>query len=94
MLELIWSALPEAGELSFMAPTAAESAALHETAGLVDFSQRSLIELRGDDRTKFLHSFCTNDIRRLEAGSGCEAFVLNAQERSSGMCWCFAIPTH
>jgi folate-binding protein YgfZ len=53
--------------------------ALTAGAGLVDFSDRTLVELTGDDRAKFLHSFCTNDVVKLAAGTGCEAFLLNVQ---------------
>lgn len=51
---------------------------------LVDFSQRTQIELRGPDRATFLHNFCTNDVRHLTPGGGCEAFVLNAQGKILG----------
>lgn len=51
---------------------------------LVDFSQRTQISLRGADRAGFLHNFCTNDVRRLAPGAGCEAFVLNAQGKILG----------
>jgi tRNA-modifying protein YgfZ len=39
------------------------------------------IELTGRDRTKFLHNLCTQDIKGLEPGHGCEAFLTNAQGR-------------
>src|SRR5437660_1325413 len=48
-------------------------------AGLVDFSDRTQVELSGDDRVSFLHNFCTNDIRKLPAGAGCEAFITTVQ---------------
>lgn len=35
--------------------------------------------MAGNDRAKFLHNFCTNDIRNLKAGQGCEAFITNVQ---------------
>src|SRR6185369_2916609 len=54
-------------------------AALTASAGLVDFNDRTQIELIGDDRAAFLHNFTTNDIRSLKAGEGCEAFVLDAR---------------
>ena len=44
-------------------------------AGVVDFSQRSHLELTGDDRVKFLQNFCTNDLLPLQPGQGCEAFL-------------------
>lgn len=43
---------------------------------LVDWTQ---IDLTGRDRAKFLHNFCTNDVRTLAVGTGCEAFVTNVQ---------------
>jgi len=49
--------------------------ALLHGAGLVDFSDRTLVEISGEDRASFLHNFCTNDIRKLPAGAGCEAFL-------------------
>ena len=66
--------------------------ALSEGAGLVDFSDRSLVELRGDDRATFLHNFCTADIRKLAPGAGCEAFVLNAQGKILGHVLVFSEP--
>ncbi len=61
-------------------------------AGLVDFSGRTQIELRGDDRAKFLHSFCTNEVRRLPVGAGCEAFILNVQGKILGHVLVFCGP--
>ncbi len=40
---------------------------------------RTQIELTGADRASFLHNLCTNDLRKLPNGSGCEAMFLNAQ---------------
>lgn len=37
------------------------------------------IELTGRDRAKFLHNFCTQEIRGLVAGQGAEAFVTSLQ---------------
>ena len=37
-----------------------------------DVSDRVQIEVTGRDRVKFLHSFCTNDIKKLLPGQGCE----------------------
>lgn len=56
-----------------------EYRALHEAAAVVDLADRTQIELCGADRVKFLHGLCTNDIRRLEPGQGCEAFFLDAR---------------
>ena len=57
----------------------AEYQALTAGVGLVDFTERTQIELVGADRQTFLHNLCTNDVRRLTPGSGCEAFLCNAQ---------------
>lgn len=56
--------------------------ALLHGAGLHDLTGRSQIELRGGDRARFLHSFCTNDIQKLPAGAGCEAFLTSHQGRT------------
>lgn len=57
----------------------AEYQALTARAGIVDVGARTQIEILGADRITFLHSFCTNDIKKLEPGQGCEAFLCNAK---------------
>jgi folate-binding protein YgfZ len=42
------------------------------------------IELTGADRATFLQNMCTNDIRRLEPGQSCEAFLTSAQGKTVG----------
>jgi len=42
----------------------------------------TVIEIAGDDRQAFLHNFCTNEIKGLEAGHACEAFVLNGKGKT------------
>jgi folate-binding protein YgfZ len=44
-----------------------------------DLSSRGHIELTGLDRQKLLHNFCTNDVRSLTPGTGCEAFLTTVQ---------------
>jgi folate-binding protein YgfZ len=51
----------------------AEHAALHETAGVIDFSFRSRLCLTGADRVRFLHGQITNDVKKLQFGEGCYA---------------------
>jgi folate-binding Fe-S cluster repair protein YgfZ len=46
---------------------------------LIDLSGWTQIEIRGNDRVKFLHNFCTNDIRGLARDCGCEAFITSVQ---------------
>ncbi len=65
----------------------AEYAAAREAAALFDWTDHGLIELTGSDRVQFLHNFCTNDVKRLQVGSGCEAFVTNVKGRILGHLW-------
>ena len=46
---------------------------------MIDLSGWTQIEITGNDRVKFLHNFCTNDIRGLAEGAGCEAFITSVQ---------------
>jgi folate-binding protein YgfZ len=57
-----------------------------------DLSDRTQIELTGADRAKFLHGFCTNDIKGLQPGQGCEAFLTNIKGRVLGHIFVFASP--
>ena len=59
----------------------AEYEALSEDVGLLDLSHSGIFELRGDDRTRFLHGMVTNDIKSLEPGKGCYAAFLTPQGR-------------
>ncbi len=63
---------------------ATEYVAACKTIALFDLTDRTSIELRGDDRQSFLHNFCTNDIKRLSPGEGCEAFLTNIKGRILG----------
>jgi folate-binding protein YgfZ len=75
-----------------MSDIAGDYDALTAGAGLVELSNRTQVEVVGDDRAKFLHNMCTNDIRRLESGKGCEAFFLNAKGHILGFGYVFAGP--
>ena len=50
---------------------------------------RTVIEVRGNDRTQFLQSFCTNDVKKLAHGQGCEAFVTSHQGKTLGHVFIF-----
>src|SRR5215510_2341626 len=65
-------------------------AALAGGAGVVDFTSRTQLELTGADRASFLHNLCTNSVRDLAPGSGCEAFVLNVKGHIVGHVFIFA----
>ncbi len=64
--------------------------ALTQGVGLADVSSRSRVELIGADRVSFLHSFCTADIKGLQVGQGCEAFLTNHQGKTAGHGFVFA----
>ena len=55
--------------------------ALRHTAGWLDLSSRGRIVARGRDRARLLHSLASNDIKKLNPGAGCYAFLLNPQGR-------------
>ncbi|MEX1231426.1 MAG: glycine cleavage T C-terminal barrel domain-containing protein [Planctomycetaceae bacterium] len=52
--------------------------------------RRSQIELTGRDRAKFLHNFCTQEIKQLAVGAACEAFITNVKGRILGHVFVFA----
>ncbi len=58
--------------------------ALQNGCGVVRLDNWSSITLTGSDRQKFLHNFCTNDIKRLPPGNACEAFFLNVKGKIVG----------
>src|SRR4051794_17922454 len=53
-------------------------------AGLAELPGRTIIAVSGSDRTQFLQSFTTNDIKKLAAGGGCEVFVTSPQGKTLG----------
>ena len=56
-----------------------EDLILRNKVGLLDLSYLGIIELRGKDRSRFLHGMVTNDIKNLQVGRGCYALMLNPQ---------------
>jgi tRNA-modifying protein YgfZ len=66
--------------------------ALTAHAGLVDLGHRTQIELSGADRSTFLHNLCTQEIRKLPAGAGCEAFLTTVQGKTLAHVFVFATP--
>ncbi len=51
---------------------------------LIDRTDRVRLEVSGPDRAKFLHNLTTNDVKRLAAGQGIEAFVTSPQGKTLG----------
>ena len=66
------------------AELAAQYQALVGHAAVVELGRRTQIEFRGGDRASFLHNLSTNEIRKLAAGSGCEAFFTSVQGKTLG----------
>jgi folate-binding protein YgfZ len=66
--------------------------ALTEDAGLVDLGHRTQIELRGADRATFLHNLCTQEIRKLTIGAGCETFLTSVQGKTLAHVFVFGTP--
>ena len=68
--------------------TAAETRSLLDTAihraAVIPLPGRTHLEITGADRAAFLHNFCTNHIKGLSVGQGCEAFVTNIKGRILG----------
>ena len=52
---------------------------LTDGCGFVSLDGWSVATLTGADRHKFLHNTCTNDITKLAAGQGCEAFCTDVK---------------
>jgi tRNA-modifying protein YgfZ len=63
---------------------ATEFKRMADHAGLVDRSDRVRLDIFGPDRAKFLHNLTTNEVKRLPAGRGCEAFITSLQGRIIG----------
>ena len=65
---------------------------LVQAVGVVELSARTQIEFTGNDRSSFLHNFCTNSVRDLAPGSGREAFVLDSKGHVLGHILLFVTP--
>jgi folate-binding protein YgfZ len=71
-------------------PTREESSigyhAAIKSAALFDRSSSGKIEVRGPEAPEFLHNLCTNDVKNLPLGGGCEAFFCNERARALFHC--------
>lgn len=56
---------------------AAEYDAVRRHVGVIDRSDRGLIEVTGRDRASFLHALLSNEIKALTPGQGCAATLLD-----------------
>lgn len=66
--------------------------AARQGAALFEIPSAIHLTLAGKDRQKFLHNFCTNDVRGLTTGTGCEAFITNVQGKVLGHVFIHALP--
>jgi tRNA-modifying protein YgfZ len=51
-------------------------------AGVVRLRDWSTVRVAGADRASFLHNMCTNDVKRLAVGEGCEAFFTDVKGKT------------
>lgn len=58
-----------------------EYQAAQENAVFFDLCSRSKVALSGRDAITFLQNLCTNDIKELQPGFGCETFLTTAKAR-------------
>lgn len=65
---------------------------LTQGAGYCVLPGRTQIELTGNDRSRFLHGLCTNDIQQLQPQTGCEAFLTNVQGKVAGYVYVYCNP--
>ena len=56
---------------------AAEYRAVRTSVGVIDRSDRGVIEVTGRDRVAFLHALLSNDVKALGPGQGCAAALLD-----------------
>jgi aminomethyltransferase len=68
--------------------------ALRGGAAWMDLSARGRIVVRGRDRARLLHSIASNEVKKLAAGSGCYAFLLNPQGRIQADLLLFCFEDH
>ena len=68
--------------------------ALRRGAAWMDVSRRGRIIARGRDRARLLHNLTSNDVKKLQPGQGCYAFLLNPQGRIQADLMLFCFPEH
>ncbi len=66
--------------------------AVNEASGLAARGARSRWRVAGPDAAKFLHNVTTNDVKRLPAGRGREAFVTSLKGRTLAYVSILALP--
>jgi hypothetical protein len=75
---------------SFGNDRAALNAARNNVA-LCDRSHWGLLQLKGEDRSRFLHNQTTNNINRLQPGQGCDTIFVTSTGRTIDLATAYAI---
>jgi tRNA-modifying protein YgfZ len=75
-----------------MTPTAYEK--LAQNTGVISLVGWTQVQLAGSDRSSFLQNMCTNDMRTLDAGKMCEAFLTDVKGKIVGHVLVIATPEH
>jgi folate-binding protein YgfZ len=73
---------------------AAEYDALAAGCGYHSLANWSVVTLTGADRQSFLHNICTNDVRKLAVGEGCEAFCTDVKGKIVAHLFAFLLADH
>jgi len=72
----------------------AQHFALTQNVGFAELPGRTILAVTGGERSQFLQSFTTNDIKKLAAGAGCECFVTSSQGKTLGHVLIFCGANH
>jgi folate-binding protein YgfZ len=67
----------------------AEYRAARTGAALFDCSDTGKVDVAGRDSASFLHNLCTNDIKGLGVGHGCQAFLTTSQAKTIALACIF-----
>jgi len=63
-----------------------EHHAVRSDVGIIDLSHEGKLEALGDERTNFLHSMCTNEVKSLKPGDGAPAAFLDNKGKPLALC--------
>jgi folate-binding protein YgfZ len=61
------------------------------TAAIFDTSTAGKLELRGPDAPMFLGNLCTNDVKNLPLGGGCEAYFCDSRAKVQFAAWIYHV---
>jgi len=68
--------------------------ALHDSAAWLDLNSRGRFIVRGRDQARFLHNVTSNEVKKLQPGAGCYAFLLTPQGRIQADLYLFCFDDH